>query len=268
MKYTFLQGRPKMRDFYETLEITDRRCAAEAIKKAYKKAAMRWHPDKNIGNEKQATERFKEVRHAYSVLSDARERQWYDTHRDEILRGGDGIAGSGGGSSEEDDEANEAWRAKSEGQGFQQRRRRPPQGPNIMSFYAPNTYNGFDDSPSGFFAVFGKLFANLDDIERQWSVRDRDVGVSNKDGKNSRVYAPAPPFGQSGVSTSEVQAFYQFWAGFVSVRSFAECDRYNPNDADDRRMRRAMEAENAKERRKERNKLQVGIDSPLFLLVA
>lgn len=247
-----------MRDFYETLGITDRRCAAEDIKKAYKKTAMRWHPDKNIGNEKEATERFKEVTHAYSVLSDARERQWYDTHRDEILRGGDGTAGGGGDSSDEDTETNEVRRARGEGRGFRQPRRRPPQGPNIMSFYAPNAYSGFDDSPRGFFNVFAMLFANLDDIERQWWTRDRDAGAPNRDGKNSREYTPAPPFGRSDASTSEVQAFYQFWAGFVSVRSFAECDRYNPNDADDRRMRRAMEAENTKERRKERNKLQVG----------
>ena len=67
-------GEP-MRDFYEVLGITDRRCSEDDIKKAYKKAAMKWHPDKNIGNEAEATERFKEVRHAYSVLSDARERQ-------------------------------------------------------------------------------------------------------------------------------------------------------------------------------------------------
>ena len=40
------------------------------------------------------------------------------------------------------------------------------------------------------------------------------------------------------------------------MRSFAECDRYNPNDAEDRRMRRAMEAENARFRKQERAKLQ------------
>ena len=47
-----------------------------------------------------ATERFKEVRHAYSILSDANERKWYDDHRDEILRGGDG---TGDVSSDEDE---------------------------------------------------------------------------------------------------------------------------------------------------------------------
>jgi hypothetical protein len=40
---------------------------------------------------------------------------------------------------------------------------------------------------------------------------------------------------------TEVVSFYAHWTGFVSVRSFAECDRYNPSDATDRRMRRAME---------------------------
>ena len=42
-------------------------------------------------------------------------------------------------------------------------------------------------------------------------------------------------------------AFYQHWSSFVSARTFAECDRYNPNEAEDRRVRRAMEQENALE---------------------
>ena len=232
-------GEP-MRDFYEVLGITDRRCSEDDIKKAYKKAAMKWHPDKNIGNEAEATERFKEVRHAYSVLSDARERQWYDTHRDEILGGGQRDDSSG-------DEDNEVRRAKGRG-GFNQPRRRPPQGPNIMRYYAPNAFNGYDDGPKGFYTVFTALFSELNDIERQWHERESDTG----DG----FYTSAPGFGRSNASTNEVQAFYQFWTGFVSCRSFAECDRYNPNDAEDRRVRRAMESENTKHRRVERTKLQ------------
>ena len=243
----------RMRDFYEVLDITDRRCADEDIKKAYKKMAMKWHPDKNIGNEADATEKFKEVRHAYSVLSDARERQWYDAHRDEILRGGDGT-GAGGDPSgySSGDGENEAQRAGGGGHGRRQPRRRPPQGPNIMRFYSPNVYGAFDDGPRGFFTIFGALFAELDNVERKWWDLDRDTRDRGKDGP----YTSAPGFGRSDASTHEVQSFYQFWAGFVSCRSFAECDRYNPADADDRRMRRAMEAENAKSRRTERSKLQ------------
>ena len=76
-----------MRDLYETLGIEDRRCSQEEVKKAYKKAALKWHPDRNVNNVEEATEKFKEVQHAYTVLSDKRERAWYDNHRDEILNG-------------------------------------------------------------------------------------------------------------------------------------------------------------------------------------
>jgi DnaJ family protein A protein 5 len=46
------------------------------------------HPDKNIGRAEEAAEEFKELQHAYSILSDNNERAWYDSHRESILRGG------------------------------------------------------------------------------------------------------------------------------------------------------------------------------------
>ena len=62
----------------------------DAIKKAYRKAALQWHPDKNMDRLEEATERFRIISDAYQVLSDPKERSWYDTHRESILRGGDG----------------------------------------------------------------------------------------------------------------------------------------------------------------------------------
>ena len=56
------------------------------IKKQYKKLALKWHPDKNVGNEDEATVRFKEISTAYAVLGDAQEKKWYDDHRESILR--------------------------------------------------------------------------------------------------------------------------------------------------------------------------------------
>jgi DnaJ family protein A protein 5 len=56
------------------------------IKKTYKKLALKWHPDKNVGNEEEATARFKAITAAFAVLSDPQERQWYDDHRESILR--------------------------------------------------------------------------------------------------------------------------------------------------------------------------------------
>jgi molecular chaperone DnaJ len=64
------------RDFYEVLGV-GRSATADEIKKAYRKLAVKYHPDKNPGN-KEAEEKFKEATEAYSVLSDASGRSKYD----------------------------------------------------------------------------------------------------------------------------------------------------------------------------------------------
>ncbi|MFA6999435.1 MAG: DnaJ domain-containing protein, partial [Victivallaceae bacterium] len=64
------------RDYYEILEIT-RDANAGEIKKAYRKMALRFHPDKNPGDH-QAEEKFKEAAEAYEVLNDSDKRQRYD----------------------------------------------------------------------------------------------------------------------------------------------------------------------------------------------
>jgi molecular chaperone DnaJ len=73
------------RDYYEVLEIA-RGASADDIKKAYRKAALKYHPDKNPGN-KDAEHRFKEAAEAYEVLSDPQKRQSYDQYGHEGLRG-------------------------------------------------------------------------------------------------------------------------------------------------------------------------------------
>src|SRR5215813_14076302 len=64
------------RDYYTTLGV-NRDASEEDIKKAYRKLAMQYHPDRNP-NDKQAEERFKEINEAYQVLSDAKKRAHYD----------------------------------------------------------------------------------------------------------------------------------------------------------------------------------------------
>lgn len=87
------------RDYYEILGVG--RTATEAeIKKAYRKMALQYHPDKNPGN-KEAEDKFKEAAEAYEVLSNAEKRQKYDQYGHEGLRGGPG-GFSGGGMSMED----------------------------------------------------------------------------------------------------------------------------------------------------------------------
>ncbi len=63
-------------DYYKILGV-DKKATSEAIKKAYRKLAVKYHPDKNPGN-KEAEEKFKKISEAYAVLSDAEKRNQYD----------------------------------------------------------------------------------------------------------------------------------------------------------------------------------------------
>ena len=64
------------RDYYEVLGV-DKSASADEIKKAYRKMAIKYHPDKNPGD-KEAEEKFKEAAEAYDVLSNPEKRQRYD----------------------------------------------------------------------------------------------------------------------------------------------------------------------------------------------
>ena len=77
------------RDYYEVLGVA-KNATAEEIKKAYRKKAIQYHPDKNPGN-KEAEEKFKEAAEAYEVLSDADKRARYDQF------GHQGLGGAAGG---------------------------------------------------------------------------------------------------------------------------------------------------------------------------
>jgi len=124
----------KMRDHYEVLEVPST-ATLDDIKKAYKKAALKWHPDRNHGQEELATEMFKEVSAAYNVLSDPHERKWYDDHKSSILRGGH---------TDNNDENNIKIDISS-----------------LWNYFSHTCYSGDDDGPSGFFTIYRSVFERL-----------------------------------------------------------------------------------------------------------
>ena len=118
--------------YYEVLGV-ERKAKGSEIKKAYHKAALKWHPDKNVGNVEEATDKFKEAHNAYAVLSDPQERAWYDSHRESILREG---AAAGAADGDDDD-------------GGQARSLGPKE---LLKFFDSGCYDGFDDAERGFYA--------------------------------------------------------------------------------------------------------------------
>lgn len=88
------------RDYYEVLGVA-KSASDDDIKKAYRKLAMKFHPDRNQGEKaKEAEEKFKEVKEAYEMLSDSQKRAAYDQYGhagvDPNMRGGMGPEGFGG----------------------------------------------------------------------------------------------------------------------------------------------------------------------------
>ncbi|WP_027001636.1 molecular chaperone DnaJ [Hugenholtzia roseola] len=82
------------KDYYEILGVS-RNATTDEIKKAYRKIAIKYHPDKNPGD-KEAEEKFKEAAQAYDVLSNADKKAKYDRFGHEAFNGGGGNYGGGG----------------------------------------------------------------------------------------------------------------------------------------------------------------------------
>jgi len=202
----------KERCLYEVLGVS-LQATDEELKKAYRKQALIFHPDKNKDND-EATKNFQLVQQAYEVLSDPHERAWYDAHRDQILRGEDVHEGS-----------SEPYATRAS-------------NINILRFFSGSAYRGYGDDDNGYYAVFSQLFNDIHDEERervQRSSPDEDIDV-------------APDFGTSDSPWDEVREFYTFWENFSSQRSFGFAEKWNLAEAPNREIRRAMERENKKER--------------------
>merc|ERR1712159_732683 len=88
---------PAMRRFYTLLGLKTENPSEDELKKAYKKAALKHHPDRNPNNKAVAEAKFKEVAEAFAVLSDPQKKQIYDMYGEEGLKAGPPPPQSSGG---------------------------------------------------------------------------------------------------------------------------------------------------------------------------
>ncbi|KAJ8967324.1 hypothetical protein NQ317_001257 [Molorchus minor] len=117
-----------MKCYYEVLNVPREADDAE-IKTAYRKLALKWHPDKNLDSPENAKEQFQIVQQAYEVLSDRQERAWYDKHREQILCGSN---------SEFQDECLD-----------------------VFLYFTTSCFKGYGDDENGFYTCAGKFLKKL-----------------------------------------------------------------------------------------------------------
>ncbi|TMS32742.1 hypothetical protein L596_000547 [Steinernema carpocapsae] len=118
-----------MRCHYEVLEV-ERNASDDVIRKAYRKLALKWHPDKNPDRIKECTQHFALLQQAYEVLSDPHERAFYDRYRENILAGGvDGDL--------------------------------KDEGIDLFAFFTSSCYTGFGDDDKGFYTIYRRIFEQL-----------------------------------------------------------------------------------------------------------
>lgn len=205
--------------YYELLGVQPSADDAE-IRKAYKKKALELHPDRNYSDEENATRKFAEVQTAYEILNDPQERAWYDSHRDAILRGDDGLDGDDAGDGPPERHYNVRLTTTEE----------------IMTLIGRfNSRVPFTDSPSGFFGILDVTFGQL---------ATEEAAACDWDNQTPVEY---PPFGAADDGHDDTaRPFYAVWSNFATKKSFAWKEKWRLSEAPDRRVRRLMEKENKK----------------------
>lgn len=202
-------------DLYELLGVA-KSASDDELKRAYKKQALKLHPDRNFNRVEEATDLFAKVQAAYDVLSDPQERAWYDAHG---LAGG---FGSGFGGYDDDIGAGKVTTAD-----------------DLKRYFDPMLYQDTTDGPQGIYQIAANIFTRLAQEEAEAVF---DQGLDDE-------YARLPTFGDSMSNwVRETKPFYDAWLNFSSKKTFAWYDQYRLKDAPDRRTRRAMESHNQKAR--------------------
>jgi DnaJ family protein A protein 5 len=208
----------KIQCHYEVLNVS-RDADTATIKKHHRKMALKYHPDKNIGDKSEsAHDQFRLVQQAYECLSDPQERKWYDDHREAIL------AGWSSGMGDNADMKSMLF--------------------DVVHYMHAGCYSGYHNEEGGYYYVFGKVFEEIVQCEMQ----------------GDTLCELPTNFGDETTEWNQTLSFYQTWESFGSSLNFSWEDKYNAReDADSRKIRRLMEEDNNKARRKAKKVYNVDI---------
>ncbi|KAL4242766.1 Multifunctional chaperone and stress response protein [Abortiporus biennis] len=224
-------------DYYALLQVEEQ-ATSDEIRKSFRRLALIHHPDKNVDNVEEATQRFAELQRAYEVLSDDQERAWYDSHRASLVP---------------EPDARTVFEDIKRGAPPPRARDRGLTVRHLQQFFDASIYSGFDDGPNGFFTIYRNLFSRLAHDESQFN--DELISSSSS----------LPSFGEStwpwmepskDAADHAARTFYNYWLHFSTAKDFAWAEQWNLNEAPERRVRRLMEKDNKKARddaRKEYN---------------
>jgi len=179
------------------------------IKKKYRKLVLKYHPDKNFGDDN-AADKFILVQRAYEVLMDPQERKWYDDHRDAIL------AGWSASDAANNDTADIML--------F-----------NVAPYMHPGCYSSYHDEKGGFYQVYQGVFEHIVCCETKQS--ETIIELPTKFGTSETSWSVASVFYKYWECFSSALNFS--WEDTYNARE----------DAPSRRVRRLMEEENNKARK-------------------
>lgn len=244
--------------YYELLDVQPT-ANDNDLKKAYRKKALQYHPDKNPDNVDEATEIFARIRAAYEVLSDSQERAWYDSHKQQILND-DPIGANDDGTFEYEVDASITGVTTEE----------------LLMFFNSALYTRLDDTPAGFYQIAGKVFAKLAKDEvlngrklglekfnlHQDDHFEQDINtlgyrkaseMHSSNYQNSADCSLFPPFGESSTEYELLKEFYKKWSDFSTLKSFSWKDEYMYSKMYDRRTKREIKKRNDKARQQAKN---------------
>ncbi|KAL1461844.1 hypothetical protein WDU94_013711 [Cyamophila willieti] len=129
-----------MKCHYEVLDVPTN-VNDEDLKKAYRKLALKWHPDKNPNNLEESKEQFQLIQQAYEVLSNPHERAFYDKHKDVFLR--------------QDYKESDSI--------------------DLSPYFTASCFKGYGDGEKGFYSVFKEVFIKIAVEEMEFSEEEMTI---------------------------------------------------------------------------------------------